>query len=164
VFNFHEEGGAIRDYVDSVFGAVRFLEYEAEEEQLVARVMMNLHPTVLAHSAFFKRPRSRKELINAVGLIEEKFSVLREREKTHPTSSTSTGNSPRGREPPRRVPPGSRPRRCWNCGQTGRMKRDCCQRPSRLGNRAGARWSVGPQAGTVSVLRKVAATSSTTLL
>jgi len=73
VFNFHEEGGAIRDYVYRVFATARFLDYEAEEGQLVACVLMNLHTTVLAHSAFFERPRSHKELINAVGLIEEKF-------------------------------------------------------------------------------------------
>jgi len=39
-----------------VFAAARFLEYEAEEEQLVARVLMNLHVKVLAHSAFLERP------------------------------------------------------------------------------------------------------------
>jgi len=76
VFNFHEEGGAIRDYVDRVFAAENFLQYKAEEEQLIAHVQMNLHPTVLAHSAFLERPRTRKELINALGLLEEKFSVL----------------------------------------------------------------------------------------
>jgi len=164
VFNFHEEGGAIRDYVDRVFAGARILEYEAEEEQLVARVLMNLHPTVLAHSAFLERPRTRKELINAVGLIEEKFSVLREREKTHPTTPTSTGNSPHGREPPRRAPPGSRSYRCWNCGQTGHMRRDCRQRPSRSGNGQVPRRSVAPRAGTASALRKVAATPPASLL
>ena len=31
---------------------------------------MNLHPTVLDHAAFLERPRSRKDLIYSVGLIE----------------------------------------------------------------------------------------------
>jgi len=53
-----------------LFAAPNFFEYKAEEEQFVARVLMNLHPTVLAHSAFSGRTRTRKELINAVGLIE----------------------------------------------------------------------------------------------
>jgi len=35
VFNFHNEGGAIRDYVDRVFAAANFLEYKAEEEHMV---------------------------------------------------------------------------------------------------------------------------------
>ena len=47
----------------------KFLEYKAEEEQLVARVLINLHPTVMAHSAFLDRPRTRKKLINAVGKV-----------------------------------------------------------------------------------------------
>ena len=142
----------------------RFLEYEAEEEQLHAHVLMNLHPTVLAHSAFLERPRTRKELINAVGLIEGKFSVLSEREKTHPTAPTSNGNSPRGREPPWRAPPGSRPCRCWKCGQTGHMRCDCRQRPSRSGIGQVPQRSVAPRAGTVSALRKVAATPPAPLL
>ena len=76
---------------------------------LVARVLMNIHPTILGHSAFLKRPRTRMELISAVSLIEEKFSVLREREKYHPTTPSSPGNSPRVRETHRRAPPFSPP-------------------------------------------------------
>jgi len=125
---------------------------------------MNLHPTGLVHYAFLERPRTRKELINAVGLIEEKFSVLREREKTHHTTPTSNGNSPRGRESPRRAPPRSRPYRCWKCGQTVHMRRDCRQRHSRSGNGQVPRRSVAPRAGTVGALRKVAATPPAPLL
>jgi len=56
VFNFHKEGQALREFADSVFAAARFLEYEADEEQLVGRVFMNLHPAILAHAAFLERP------------------------------------------------------------------------------------------------------------
>jgi len=111
VFNFHEEGHALRDYVDRAFAAAKFLQYEAAEVDLVGRFVMNLHPTVSAHTTFLERPRSRKELMNAVGLIEEKFSVLRERQKTQPTVATSSGSSSRGREPSRNVPPGFRTRK-----------------------------------------------------
>jgi len=52
VFNFHEEFGFIHDYVARVFALANFLEYKAEEEQLVARVVLNLQPALLAHSAF----------------------------------------------------------------------------------------------------------------
>jgi hypothetical protein len=52
MFNFHEEKEALRDYVNKVFAAAGFLQYEAVEEELVGRIVMNLHPTVLAHAAF----------------------------------------------------------------------------------------------------------------
>jgi hypothetical protein len=57
VFNFHEELEALRDYVSKVFAAASFLQYEAVEEALVGRIVMNLHPTVLAHAALLDRPR-----------------------------------------------------------------------------------------------------------
>ena len=43
VFNFHEEKEALRDYVNKVFEATSFLQYEAVEE-FVGRIVMNLHP------------------------------------------------------------------------------------------------------------------------
>jgi len=46
VFNFHEEGQALRKFVDRAFAAAKFLEYEADEEQLVGRIVMNLHPAI----------------------------------------------------------------------------------------------------------------------
>ena len=51
------------------------------EEELVGRMFMNLHHNVLAHAAFLDLPRSPNELINAVELIEETFSVLMERKR-----------------------------------------------------------------------------------
>jgi len=83
-FNFHEEGQALRELADRVFAAARFLAYEADEERLVGRIVMHLHPAILAHAAFLERPRSRKELMNAIGLIEEKVSVLKERKFSQP--------------------------------------------------------------------------------
>jgi len=38
----------------TVFAAARFLGYEAGEEQLVDRIVMNLHPTILAQWHFWK--------------------------------------------------------------------------------------------------------------
>ena len=56
---------------------------------------MNLHSTVLAHAAFLERPRSRKDLINAVSLIEKRFSVLRERKRAQYTVAMSSWSSSR---------------------------------------------------------------------
>ena len=52
VFNFHQEKEVLGDYVNKVFAAAGFLQYEAVEEELVGRIVMNLRPTVLAHAAF----------------------------------------------------------------------------------------------------------------
>jgi hypothetical protein len=75
VFNFHQEAQSLRIYIDDVFKAAKFLQYDASEEQLVDRVLMNLHPAVLAQSSILDRPRSCKELLQVVGLIEERAAV-----------------------------------------------------------------------------------------
>jgi len=165
VFNFHKEGQALREFADSVFAAARFLEYEADEEQLVGRIVMNLHPAILVHAAFLERPRSRKELMNAIGLIEERVLVLKEREKVQPASTTQRENDPRSRRPSQNVPSASRTSRCWNCGSTGHFRRDCHRGGPPVGKRAAARWSVGPRAtATVNALRRVTALPPSTFI
>ena len=123
---------------------------------------MNLHLTVFAHAAFLYRPRSRKELINAVGLIDEKFSVLMERKRAQSNVSMSSGNSARSLEAPRNDPRDRNPSKCWNCGRAGHLRRDCRRQPL-VGKRAGARRSIGPRAVTVGAIRKVVATPPATL-
>jgi len=104
VFNFHQEYEALRDYVSKLFAAAGFLQYEAVEEELLGRIVMNRHPTVLAHAAFLDRPRSWKEFINAVRLVEEMFSVLREGKRAQSTVAMSSGSSARNLEVSRNVP------------------------------------------------------------
>jgi hypothetical protein len=98
VFNFHQEGQSVRDYIDKVLSAAKFLGYGADEQQLVDRIIMNLHPSILAQAAFLEKPHSRAQLYSAVGLIEERFSVLRERQRTQSVTNTSSGGGSRGRE------------------------------------------------------------------
>jgi len=81
IFNFHKEAMPVREFIDQVFSAARILEFDAQEQELVDRILMNLHPSMLAHSAFLHRPHSRKELYNVVGLIEEKMAVNKERQR-----------------------------------------------------------------------------------
>ena len=70
---------------------------------------MNLHHTVLAHAAFVERLRSRKDLINDVGLIEETFSGLRERKRAQSTVAMSSGSSSRSLEASRNIPRNRKP-------------------------------------------------------
>jgi hypothetical protein len=74
----------MRVYIDKLFQAAEFLQYEATEPQLVDRVVMKLHPHVLSQAAFLEKTRLRKDLYRLVGLFEEKFSVLKERVRLGP--------------------------------------------------------------------------------
>jgi hypothetical protein len=48
---------------------------------LVERVVMNLHPSTFVHTSLLDRPKSLVELNRIVGLIEEKSSIARERQR-----------------------------------------------------------------------------------
>lgn len=139
VFNFHGEGQSMRVYIDQVFQAAEFFQYEATETQLVDRVVMNLHPQILSQAAFLERPRSRQDLYRLVGLIEEKFSVLKERERLgqEPTRGgrhgSGGGGGPRDdRGHPRGPVRG--PVRCWGCGRHGHVRGSCPERNAQAGN------------------------------
>jgi hypothetical protein len=79
VFNFHKEKQPLRPYIEQMFRAAKFLEYQATEEQVVDRVIMNLHPSISAHAVLLDRPKSLSDLYRVVGLIEEKASITRKR-------------------------------------------------------------------------------------
>jgi hypothetical protein len=61
--------------LDQVFRAAGFLQYDASEQQPVDRIVINIHPSILAHAAFLDKQRSLKEFYRVVGLIE--FSVAK---------------------------------------------------------------------------------------
>ena len=106
---------------------------------------MNLLPTILAHAAFLERPRSRRVLNSAFGLIENKFSILKERHKTQPTVAISSGGDPHNRVPFQNVPPNSHPYRCWNWGHLDHERRNC--RQSFRGRETGRRPAVARPPG-----------------
>jgi len=55
--------------------------YEASEERLVDRVLINLHSGILDKAAFSMRPRYLAEFYRTIRLIEDKISVTKERER-----------------------------------------------------------------------------------
>jgi len=129
VFNFHQKGVQVRTFIDQIFQAAEFLAYGATEQQLVERIIMNLHPEILKEAAFLNKPNTRDELFHVINQIEERFSVAEERRSVEQGTrrNNSWGESP-GRfqrhgqaQPPRRI-------KCWNCGQTGHVHNKCPNR------------------------------------
>jgi hypothetical protein len=133
-FNFHNHATPVREYIDQVFSAARFLEYEAEEQSLVDRIVMNLHPDILAQSAFVDRPRSRKELYDVVGMVEEKMAVVRERQRNLATQQITSREEPRDSTGRQNVVDHSRPLKCLFCGRLGHVQRNCDRRAQQSGN------------------------------
>ena len=130
VFNFHEKGMPLRVYIDRVFQAAHFLQYSATEQQIVERLIMNFHPDVLSQEAFLDKPRSRRELYQVIGLVEERFAVQHERERSGLRADGKRGGggdptSSRSNVPGKLRNPRPNQVNCWSCGQPGHVKRSC---------------------------------------
>ena len=100
---------SVREYIDQVYSAARFVDYDAEKQSLVDRIVMNIHPDVLTQSAFVDRPHSRKELYDVVEIVEEKMAVVRERQRKLSVEQVASREEPRDREVRRNVSDHSRP-------------------------------------------------------
>jgi hypothetical protein len=134
IFNFHKEAMPVREFIDQVFSAARILEFDVQEQELVDRILMNLHPSVLAHSAFVHRPCSRKDLYTVVGLIEEKMAVNKERQRNSPAQLAMSDKGSRSNQGDQNRPRRSLPPKCWSCGREGHVQRNCRRNESRAGN------------------------------
>jgi hypothetical protein len=129
VFNFQNEGQSLREYIGQVFRAANFPRYDASEQQLVGRIVMNFHPSILAHAAFLDRPRSREELHKVVCLIEEKSAVANERQRGQESARLLKNSNVATRNVSRIAPvrsggSASVSSRCWSCGQPGHFRRN----------------------------------------
>jgi hypothetical protein len=72
VYRLHDGKQPVREYVEQFFGTAKFLECSASEQELVDRIVMNLHPSILAHAAFVDRPHSRAQLYNVIEIMVER--------------------------------------------------------------------------------------------
>jgi len=125
--------------------AAEFLQYRASEGEIVHRILMNLHPDILAEAAFLPRPGSYRELRDMVALIEERMAVLAERQRSDTGSSSSQmverdsllnkpgGTAGEGRQSSKNGP------NFWHCGKPGHVQRDCKER-----NSSGAVAAIAP--------------------
>jgi hypothetical protein len=138
----------IRDNVEGpkeVIDAAEFLQYQGTEEEIVERILMNLHPEILAQATLLPRPNSYRELRNIVGLIEERMAVSRERQRSGAGYSTQKfENSSQGRDRQRASTgtsqQASRGPKCWNCNRWGHLQKNC---------------NVGNSSGNVAVISAV---------
>jgi len=127
VFNFHESGQSVRGYIDRVFQAAEFLQYEASEAQLVERIVMKLHPDILKQAAFLDKPTMRKELRRVISLVEERMAIAAERRRVdYVTAGENASNGPSGNFRHGVFSPGGRRViKCWHCGPTGHVRSRC---------------------------------------
>jgi hypothetical protein len=151
VFNFHEKTRPIRQFIQEVEEAAEILQYNASEADVVDRILMNLHPEILAQSALLPHPTSYRELRSLVGLVEERMVVLAEWKRSGVVTSNHSEQRG-GRDPEQRVsrerdqvrpsmkPSGEVGRKsrvpnsnatCWKCCKPGHLQRDCRKGPPR---------------------------------
>ena len=128
-FNFHPKTQSVREYIDQVFTAAEFLGYEVGEQQLVDRILMNLHPSILAHTAFLDRPKSRNGLYD-----EEKVAALKERQRTLNGGDPSGNSEVPHPQSSRNTPANPRTLKCWNCSRPGHLSRNCRKGAAAPGN------------------------------
>jgi hypothetical protein len=112
---------------------------------------MNLHPDVLGQAAFLDKARSRRDLYHVIGLVEERFAVQQERERScfgagdrreaggAPTSSRSVVHHGLRNQRSNQIA-------CWDCGQSGHVRSDCPRREQRPGNAQRPGGRAGPGA------------------
>jgi hypothetical protein len=121
---FHFKGGeqTLRAYIEQVFATAKFFQRAVKEQELVDRELKNFNPSVLRHAAFIDRPSFLRVLYQVVGTIEEELSVARERGRIQPP-----GAKPRnyGSVPWTGSGRVGAPPKCWDCGGTGHLRRDC---------------------------------------
>jgi hypothetical protein len=127
VFNFHGEVQSMRTYVE-IFQAADFLQYEATEQQLVDRLVMNFHSDILRQTAFLDKPRSVQDLHRVAGLGKHLPYGIKRRRLEQGAPRGNVGRVARREEPRdprgRHETPTEVSLRCWNCGQLEHFRRE----------------------------------------
>jgi hypothetical protein len=138
VFKFHSKEAPLRTYIDEIVVAANYL---GKESELLDRILINLHPDILAQSAFLQRPSSFHELRKLAGHIEEKLAVQVERQRANVDRIVASGAEPvtpvvaRYREGQlSRELSSRRNLKCWKCGKMGHFQRACRVKISFSGN------------------------------
>jgi hypothetical protein len=138
VFNFQGKSCPLRQFIKDVIDAVEFLQYQGTEGEIVERILMNLHPEIMAQATLLPRPNSYRELRDLVGLMEERMAVSRERKRSEVVSTAlKYDRGKQGNDRPSGGAVGTQQTnrgapKCWQCGRQGHMQKQC-----RLGNTSG---------------------------
>ena len=132
VFHFQERGCPLREFTKEVVDAAKLLQYHATEGETLDRILMNLHPDILAQAAFLPRPAPYRQLRDMVCLIEKKMAVMAERQRLDMGLSSSqmverggvSDNKPGRVAVDSKQYSKNRPTR-WRCGKQGHVQRNC---------------------------------------
>jgi hypothetical protein len=89
---FHAPGEDLNSYVMSVVAAAAILVFAGTDQQLVHRMVQNMHPSVKAYCLFESRPETVQELYALATIVAEAVAVEDQRKRL--TSSGAQGVNP----------------------------------------------------------------------
>jgi hypothetical protein len=145
---FQSSGEDLNSYVMSVVAAAAILGFAGTEQQLVHRMVQNMHPSVKAYCLFESRPVTVRELYSLATTVAEAVAVEDQRMRLNasgPQSATPRNLASAVVKTERSSAGADRRSECWRCGVVGHFARHCSggarnnQGPARSGNADGAR-------------------------
>jgi hypothetical protein len=125
---FQAPGEDLNSYVMSVVAAAAILGFAGTEQQLVHRMVQNMHPSVKAYCWFESRPETVQELYSLATTVAEAVAVEDQRKRL--IASGPLGVTPGNMVNSVVKTQGSSTRadrrgKCWRCGVVGHVARYC---------------------------------------